>query len=62
MKHFLINNISFNDAYHIFVNDNWFNTGNRLNKERFIIVNIVKGNEIERINGIFSLVPSILKK
>ena len=28
----------------------------------FIMDNIIKGSEIERINGIFSLVPKTLKK
>ena len=29
---------------------------------KFIIDNIIKGNEIERSKGIFSLVPRTLKK
>lgn len=41
---FLINNITFNEAYTIFIQDNWFNLENRKQKERFIRISIIDNN------------------
>lgn len=41
---FLINNITFQEACVIFIQDSWFNIDNRLKKERFISISIIDNN------------------
>ena len=41
---FLINNITFQEAYVIFIQDSWFNIDNRQQKEKFISISIIDNN------------------